>query len=208
MSRHTNSKGYSLAELLVVLVIVGILATVGVTMVTDRKSPSVKAATMNLAATLEDARALARGSGQAVTLGTTGSGADVVLTYTGAGGQTGSYIHSADSQAAHYSLIDAAGTSKPAADALASLKSSLKDTQAGGTSLFTTGMWSTNAFGSGAGLVYAGNGTLNKEAYVTVVGSVNGVPMPQGAVGVILLNASGNIYRYFRTSPAATWQRL
>lgn len=208
MIRHSKSKGYSLAELLVVLVIVGILATVGVAMVTDRKSPSVKAATLNLAATLSDARALARGSGQAVTLTPSGSGASLVLSYVAASGQTGSYIHAADGQAARYSLIDTTGSSTPAAAAITSLQSALQDTKAGASKIFTAGVWSTNVFDASAGLVYAGNGSLNKEAYVAIVGSVNGVPMPKGAVGIILLNASGNIYRYYRTGPGANWQRL
>src|SRR5574340_921147 len=67
--------GFSLLELLLVLVILGVLTTVGVTLNQSPIPASVKAATSSLTGAIRNAQTLALGSGQQVYLRTSGGAA-------------------------------------------------------------------------------------------------------------------------------------
>lgn len=212
-----RNSGYSLIEILVVLVIVGILSMAYVVYRPDKNAPAVRGAMNSIYGTLVDARTLARGTGNPVTLTPTGGAASAVLTYVGqASGvaatgttltpPTGVYTHATDPSVARFCIVDLDGSSTAGAAALASLKSSLSGSKASGTSIFNSTIWNQSLFNQV--FTYNSDGTASIEGYVLVVGATGGAALPNGPVGILLVNTSGNIYRYYRSNSSSTWVRL
>jgi len=205
ISTPRRRSGYSLIELLVVMAIVGVLALVAVAYRMDRMGPAVKGALQDINGTLSDARTLARSSGQAVTLTPGGTNTTATLTYSTTPPRA--YTHAADNSAANYCLVDMDGTGNPTADALTSLKTAI-GAALGGVDVFPTAAWQVNAFHCTPALQFNTNGSANRAAYVAVIGQRNGLMMPDGPIGILLVSATGNMYRYYRASSTSSWTRL
>lgn len=208
-----RSSGYTLIELLVVLVIVGILSIAVVAYRTDRNGPAVRGALNGIFGVLVDARALARGSGVAVNFTPSESGSKAVLLYKQVGvadGPSGQYSHASDSGVARFCIVDMDGSTTPGSAAIASLKDALEGTKVNtaSASIFGATAWTQSIFDSSKTFTFNTNGTATSDAFVVVVGSAGGTALDDGPVGVILVNASGNIYRYYRTNASSAWVRL
>jgi len=208
--RANGERGFTLIELLVVLVIVGILALLGVSFRPDRNGPAVQGTLMAVSGALEDARGLARGTGQTVTLTPSGTGTGLNLAFQVTGGPSGQYLQGADRSAFRFCFIDPDGSSAPASTAIADLKTALQGVTTGGTTLFpaSSSAWTTNVFNAASVVQFLSNGTVSKEGFVAVVGATNGVAIPDGPVGILLIDDSGTLYRYYRSSPTSSWRRL
>lgn len=208
--RADGERGFTLIELLVVLVIVGILAVLGVVLRSDRNGPAVQGTLVAVAGALEEARGMARATGQTVTLTPSGSGTGLTLTYQVTGGPSGQYSQGADRSAFRFCFIDPDGSSAPASTAITDLKTALQGVTAGGTTLFpaSSAAWTTNVFNSASVVQFLSNGSVSSEGFVAVVGATNGVAIPDGPVGIILIDDSGTLYRYYRSTSTSAWRRL
>jgi Tfp pilus assembly protein FimT len=197
-------------EMLVVLAIVGILMVAYVAYRADDKSPAVRGTMNTLYATLVDARSMARGSGQAVTLTPSGTASKAVLTYQTAvaTGPSGQYVHAADPTAARFCIVDLDGSTTAGSAAISSLQGSLVNAKANVTNIFGPTAWTQSLFDASKFFQFNSNGAASTDAFAVIVGASNGEPVDDGPVGIILVNASGNIYRYYRASGSSTWVRL
>jgi len=205
ISTRRLGRGFSLIELLVVMAILGVLALVAVTYRMDRMGPAVKGAMQEINGALSDARTLARSSGQTISLTPSGTGTTARLTYSTT--PIGEFDLAADASAANYCLVDFSGTGNPTSSALTSLRTAI-GSALGGVDVFPTAAWQVNAFNCSPVLQFNTNGAANHAAFVAVVGQRNGLMMPDGPIGILLISASGNIYRYYRASDTSSWTRL
>ena len=207
---HKGSSGYSLIELLVVLVILGILSLAYASYQSDKNGPAVRGAMNGVFGTLVDARNLARGTGSTVTLIPTGTPPRAVLSYQASAGSTaqGQYVHASDPSVSRFCLVDLDGSSAAGSAAITSLKGNLQSTKVNNTVIFGSTAWSQSLFDSSKTFFFSSNGIVNADSFVAIVGSKDGVAMTDGPVGIILVNASGNIYRYYRSNASSAWVRL
>ena len=229
---HTPQRrngGYSLIEVLVVLVIAGVLSVAYATYRQDNYSPAVRGAMNGIFSALQDARTMARGTGKSVIFGASGTGSSATLTYTARltglitdtttnvtqQASTGTYVHASDPSVARYCMVDLDGSSTAGSAAIGSLSSKLSSLTVNGTTTFGSTAFSRSIFNPAnytstttTPFWFNGNGTANTDAYVVVVPAVNGTARSDGPVGVILVSASGNIYRYYRSNSTSPWVRL
>ena len=227
---QSRNGGYSLIEVLVVLVIAGVLSVAYVTYRQDNYSPAVRGAMNGIYGTLVDARTLARGTGKSVIFGASGTGSQAVLTYksvmTGLQTDTttmvtqevatGQYSHASDPSTARFCMVDQNGSTTAGSAALTDLKSKLLSLSVNGTTVFGGTAWTLSLFNPSiytstsvsTGFWFNGNGTANTDAYVVLVSAANGAARSNGPVGIILVSASGNIYRYYRSNSGSDWVRL
>lgn len=213
-----GSSGYSFIELLVVLAIIGVLSVAYVSYKSDKNGPAVRGALNGIYATLVDARTMARASGTSVTLTPSGTPPSAILNYQAAtpGAATGvtwiaaqgQYVHATDTSISRFCVVDLDGSTTAASSAITSLKAELESAKANNTAIFGSTAWSQSLFDSSKVFFFNSNGTASTDAFVAIVGSTDGVPLDNGAVGIILVNASGNIYRYYRSNSSSTWVRL
>lgn len=197
-------------ELLIVLGIVGILSMAYVSYRSDNFGPAVRGALNNIFGAIVDARDLARGTGVAVTLTPSGTSDKAVLTYqgTGANAPNGRYLHATDPTVARFCIVDMDGSSTAGSAAIASLKASLESTTVNTTNIFGATAWTQSLFDSSKTFRFNNNGAASTAAYVVVVSATGGTALADGPAGVILINASGNIYRYYRANASSAWVRL
>jgi len=224
-SSTKGSSGFTLIELLVVLAIVGILSVAFVSYKPDRNGPAVRGALNGIFGALVDARTMARGSGQTVTLTPSGTGTKAVLGYQAALSGSGSamvsssvtvtwaaaqgqYVHATDPSVARFCMVDMDGSSAVASAAIADLKTDLQSTKVNNTAIFKSAAWTQSLFDTSKTFLFYSNGTTNSEGYVAIIGSIDGTPLTNGPVGIVLVNSSGNIYRYYRSSSSSSWVRL
>jgi prepilin-type N-terminal cleavage/methylation domain-containing protein len=222
---NKRSSGFTLVELLVVLAILTILTVATLSVTLDRIGPSVRGELNTIAGFLQDARSMARGGGQTGTLTPSGTSSTARLDYQAALAGTGStmvsssltvtwtaaanaYIHTANPSVARFCMIDLDGSSTAGAAAIASLKTSLQSVKVNTASVFTSSAWNQSLFSPPSSFRFFSNGTSSLEGYIVVVGSRGGAFLADGPVGVILVNASGNIFRYYRSKSTAPWVRL
>jgi prepilin-type N-terminal cleavage/methylation domain-containing protein len=220
-----SASGFTLVELLAVMAILGVLVLVYVSTTVDRVGPAVRGELNTIAGSLQDARSMARGTGQTVTLTPSGTSSTARLDYQAAvsgsgsnlvsssltitwGASGGSYDHSSNPSVARYCQIDLDGSSTAGAAALASLKTSLQSVKIDGASVFTSNVWTQSLFAPPSTFQFNNNGSSSLEGFIAVVGSKGGGFLDAGPVGIILVNASGNIFRYYRSSSTAPWVRL
>ncbi|BDU68897.1 hypothetical protein GETHOR_09980 [Geothrix oryzae] len=205
-----GSSGYSMVEVLVVLAIIGVLSLAYASYRSDKNGPAVRGTINGIVSVLVDAKTLARGTGSTVTLTPSGTPPRAVLDYqsTSGSGAPGQYAHAADSNISRYCIVDLDGSSTAGSAAIASLKADLQSTKVNNTSIFGSTAWTQSLFDSSKPFFFNSNGTASADAFIAIVGSTEGVPLSDGPVGIILINASGNIYRYYRTNSSSAWVRL
>jgi len=220
---HRRCRGYSLIELLTVLVIVGILAMVGVMTLGSRHKPAVRELTQQLASSIADAKQLARSVGRQVTLhvrGTTPSALSIdfeylvpdpppvplpdpyVPTFTTIRG--GGFSMAAQGSSSAYAVPGIARSpitaTSVSTDSLAAL------------SLVTN--WATffvdaNAVFRGSEtstLTFSNSGQISSDCYMTV-----SEPSPHAGspVGLVIISRRNGIHAYYFSGDAgATWRSL
>jgi len=223
-ARRRREAGIALLEILLVLAIISTLALTYTFTSMDRTGPAVKGTLNALHGALADARSLARGSGQPVTVTPSGSGADATFVYETAtasgpvivnssltltyGPSSGRWSLASEPRLARHSQVDPTGATTAATAAVASLKASLKNVAVDGGAVFSTSLWTNSLADPSRTWTINNNGTVSAEGYIAVVGARGGAPDPQGAVGVLLLNASGSMLRYYRPNASSPWVRL
>jgi len=231
-----KNRGFTLIEMLVVLAIVGILSIVGVLMIGNRPSGSVRAIMDELEGVLAAAHKRAMATGQDVVITTTGewSVPNVLrLTYTGAtGGDNFSLAHSEANgipvgilrEHMHAGVVTvtnagwwatARGASANIAN-VAPFNSATSGFQVGGTSILDDN--TLNLFQGGAGQVTAArisgaNKRFTTTCWIEIVGLSEGNPIPGGPMGVLVVQANGaTIYKFYNPGSInggdGTWRRI
>jgi len=229
-------RGFSLIELLVALVIVGILAYVGVSMLSGSRLSAVRTVMDQVEATLDQAQKSAVASGEDVVVainGTWTASGSPSLTgtspflmdprrfqnptaspapdaFTGArDGALSERFCSLYAQGA-WDHLRAGVATDPAGNALAaSLLATAPFTSATGTAF-------ADAFGqlvcTGGQASVCVNGASHRFATgfaIVVVTLAAGTPDPAGPVGVLLVPAnSANVFRFFKGEGQSVWRRI
>jgi len=225
MSHISCRRGYSLVELLVVLVIVGILAMVGVSMLGSRPSASVRTVMDELEGTISGAHKLAVATGRDVLLVSQGdwsaSGTRMLLAYGDAtltstvvrdnglvasesfrlavtAGNTG--LRREHMYAGVVTDGNAAWWTTASAGSKAIGSVAPFDATPGFSGLLTTA--SSNLFQGGGTLATARISGANKRFttsfWIEVVSLRDGQPQPGGPLGVLVVLANGGqIYKYY-----------
>ncbi len=222
--RHRGERGLALIELLVVMAIISILCLVYAFSVMDRTAPAVKGTLNGIYGALVEARTLARGSGQAVTVAPTGTGSAAAFAYQTAatggpaivsssvtltfGASQGRWSLASEPSLAQRAMVDMTGATSGASTAITSLQGKLSTLAVDGGTVFTAGMWTNSLADPSRTWTINANGSLDAEGYIAVVAARGGAPDPEGPVGVLLVTQTGSILRYYRSSPTATWMRL
>jgi prepilin-type N-terminal cleavage/methylation domain-containing protein len=230
------SSGYSLVELLVVLAIVGILSIVSVTMVGNRPAAAVHGILDELEGVLASAHKRAVATGQDVVITTSGEWSVpniLTMTFTGASSSEGFTVaHSGPAGAAtgilrehmHGGVVTvtnadwwttAQGTSTnindvPPFDA----GFQVKDKDGNLQSLLKDG--TLNLFQGGAAAhtirISGTNKRFTTNCWIEVVGLSNGLPIPGGPMGVIVVQANGaTIYKFYNSGSRngdGNWRRI
>ncbi len=219
-SRPTN-RGYSLIEMLLVLVILGILMAAVSGSIGDRKGTAVKAVMDQVEATLLAAQrqTVAMGSDVIITTNGKWKTGSLELTYTGAVANTQDAFRSLYKNKAQdhmYAGIDAGDTwysklddtiklekladSGDAAKFPIDLAPSVKDAMA--KALFTGGANTITINGY--------NKRFTTGCYVAVMGlSGSGLTNPKGPIGVVVVpKDSTTVYKFYKREGENTWRRL
>lgn len=201
------ARGYTLIEMLVVMVILGVLAAVGMNMLGGgRQAPAVRGTLNTLMGALSEAKSMARSTGTQVYLQTSGSGVDdIAIRYgadDGAGGisatQTnGIYTQAGDGRNVNaYAVIDINGAQYASTAPSPALSSALL------TALTGSGSLPPPLFKGTTNRTYYfdGAGRINQSAFIAVHGGRSGSVDKSGPVGIIILSPTSGIYGYYKTS--------
>lgn len=220
-------RGFSLIELLVVLVIVGILAMVGVTMIGNRPSGSVRAVMDELEGVIASAHKRAVATGRDVVLNSQGdwnAATPMRLTYTGAApaddfnlavtangaGLAREHMHAGvvtDAAAGWWATTIAGSTAISAGPPFLAGSDFLTILNTSTLNLFRGAPTIGNVRISGANKRFA------TSFWIQVVAIQNGAPIPGGPHGLILVQANGaTIYRFYNpgiiNGGNGAWRRM
>ena len=220
-----SARGFSLLELLVVLVIVGIVAVTAGAWYSPSTPASVKGTLNGLVGILSDARSVARATGRTVTLTTGGNQANLSISFPTQGDvspipanqPTTTWLRSAaGKEATHVAAIDNANTSwtvytqsAPNPDPLAGNVPVIKSLFTNSTPPGVTG----NLFqGTTHPLVFFDStGRPNIDFYVYVGGMRKGASYASAPVGLVLVSRTNGIHAFYKSNAGDTtapWQRL
>lgn len=211
-----KSRGFTLIELLVVLAIIGILAAAGAFFSQDKVPSAVRSTMSELAGTFRNAQSLARNSGQAVYLRTTGGGAVDprvewgFLTFDATGNQVFGDVQGA------WTIPAADGRFVSVGVGNADLATTGEDpSSVSAITLNTTAssVWNAALFpGSSTpntSFWFLPNGAPNAEFFVSVVGRRGGaVFSTKNTVGVVVVNPNSGINGFVKKAGSSTWSRL
>jgi prepilin-type N-terminal cleavage/methylation domain-containing protein len=233
---HRSRAGYSLIELLVVLAIVAIITIVGVTVIGDRKTNSVRSVMDQIEGVLANAQNTAVLSSMDVYVSSTGQWTDGSLVLDGRALNTAAVstpLVAADIKAGQ----DAKRLGSPA-ECFRSLYLSAINKEHQSAGVDCGNGWYATARGTaqdlklvapvstnpallnamGTALFTGGDSCaiLNGQTrrfetgfYIVVVGLAGGIPLAGGPVGIILVpQNSSNVYKFYKPSGSITWRRL
>jgi len=221
---HRFDRGFSILELLVVVVIIGIVAVVTGTWYGATQPAAVKGTVNSLVGALSDARTVAQSTGRPVTLTTSGVQSTLTITFPSQGDVIPAPANqvlttwrrdAAGRDATRYSGIDtssawpiytqAAPNPDPLTGGVAAIKSLFTNGANPGTSakLFTGTTSSTFSFDS--------TGHASADFYVYVAGMRNGASYRSAPAGLVLVTRANGIHAFYKPNagdPASPWQRL
>lgn len=219
---NRSARGFSMLELLVVVVIIGIVAVVTGTWYGVSQPAAVKGTVTSLVGILAEARTVAQTTGRSVTLTTSGSQANLAIAFPSQGDVTPAPANqafttwrrdAAGKEVAKYSGIDN-GTGWP----VYSKSSPNPDPLTGGvtsiSALFTNAVAPVEFFSaSAAGPIFSfdATGRASRDFYIFVGGMRAGQPYPSAPVGLVLVSRANGIHAFFKPNAGTAgvpWQRL
>lgn len=222
MNTH-SAKGFSLLEMLLVVVIIGILAVAGGTMSGAAQPAAVKGTVNSLYGILVEARTVARSTGRTVTLTTLGHQETMQLSFPSQGDVTPvpanqaltTWLRTAGgSSASQYSGVD--NLNWPIYTQAAPNPDPLTGGEAAISALFTSGaLPGTNGKlftgSTNTAMSFDAMGRANRDFYVYVGGMRNGASYPSAPVGLVLVTRANGVHAFYKPNAGdatVPWQRL
>jgi len=217
-------RGFSMLELLVVVVIIGVVALVTGTWYGVSQPAAVKGTVNSLVGILSEARTVARTTGRTVTLATSGAQATLTIQFPSQGDVTPAPANqaltvwrrdAAGRDATRYSGIDT-----NAAWPIYTQAAPNPDPLTGGVtevaSLFTNGVnpgASAKLFTgvNNSNFSFDPTGRASADFYVYVGGMRNGASYRSAPVGLVLVTRANGIHAFYKPNAgdaASPWQRL
>ncbi len=221
---NRSARGFSMLELLVVVVIIGIVAVVSGTWYGVSQPASVKGTVNAVAGALSDARTVARSTGRTVTLATQGTQATLQISFPSQGdvlpvpanqalttwrreasGTEATKYAGIDTSAAWPVYTQATPNPNPLTGGVASI-----------SALFTNGVQPTAAAklfkgAPDSSFSFDSTGRANQDFWVYVGGMRSGASYPSAPVGLVLVTRANGIHSFYKPNagdPAVPWQRL
>jgi prepilin-type N-terminal cleavage/methylation domain-containing protein len=212
----TGSTGYSLIELLVVLAIIGILATVGVTTMGSKRKAAVRELTQQMASAFSDAQQLARSTGRQVILHVKGAtSGDLTIDFEYQVPDPADSTKQITIRGGGFSVASQGSTSAYAVPGIQLAQATA--TNVSTTTLKTLNLvtdWDAffvdgNAVFQGAetqALTYSSSGQISQDSYITISSPSAG---PSSPIGVVIATRRNGTHAYFFSGEAgATWRSL
>lgn len=219
-----TSHGFSVVELLVVVVIVSVLVVVVGNWYTVSQPAAVKGTVNSLVGILSEARTVARTTGRTVTLTTDGAQSTLRITFPTQGDVTPTPAvqetttwrrDAAGRDATRYSGIDTTAA-WPVYTQAAPNPDPLTGGVASISALYTNGVKPTAAAKLFKGTLdtsysFDSTGRANQDFWIYVGGMRNGASYPSAPVGLVLVTRANGIHSFYKPhagDPAEPWQRL
>lgn len=237
-STRPGQSGYSLIEVLVVLAIVGVISIVGVTMLGSKPAGSVRGIMDELEGVLASAHKRAVATGQDVVITTSGDWSVanpaqlMTMTFTGAASSEGftlahgvtggvpdrilrEHLHGGvvtTAQAGWWTTALGTGTDINSVHPFDTAGTGFHPTAGSSVLLDNT----LNLFQGGATVgtvrISGTNKRFTTTCWIKVVGLTNGLPIPGGPMGVLVVQANGaTIYKFYNSGTSTgdgTWRKI